>query len=41
VHPMSITGLEISFDDQIQSNLIEWLCATEANMLTVKRLALR
>jgi len=41
VHPMSITGLEISFDDQIQSNLIEWLYATEANMLTVKRLALR
>jgi len=41
VHPMSITGLEISFDDQIRSNLIEWLCATEANMLTVKRLALR
>ena len=41
VHPLSITGLEISFDGEIQYNLIEWLCAAEENILVVKRVVLQ
>ncbi len=40
VHPMGITGLEIFFGGEIQFNLIEWLCATERNMLAIKRVAI-
>jgi predicted phosphodiesterase len=37
VHPLSITGLEISFDDKIRYSLIKWHCDVDKNMLGVKR----
>ncbi|MEI6314704.1 MAG: hypothetical protein WCO89_07545 [Syntrophus sp. (in: bacteria)] len=40
VHPRVVTGIEISFEEKFQFNLIEWLCATDGNMLVVKRLNL-
>ena len=40
VHPLSITGLEIHFEDGIQFGLVQWLCTLEGNALTVKREAI-
>jgi len=40
VHPLSITGLEISFDDKIRYRLIKWHCDADRNMLGVKRVVL-
>ncbi len=40
VHPLSITGLEIWFDDKIRYRLIKWHCAADRNMLGVKRVVL-
>jgi hypothetical protein len=40
VHPLSITGLEIGFDDKIRYRLIKWHCDADRNMLGVKRVVL-
>jgi UDP-2,3-diacylglucosamine pyrophosphatase LpxH len=37
VHPLSITGLEIWFDNEIQYRLIKWHCDVDRNMLGVQR----
>ena len=41
VHPLSITGLEIVIDGEIQFGLVEWFCGAEGNMITVKKEILR
>jgi len=40
VHPMSISGLEINFYEEIKFKLIEWCCAIEGNMIAIKRMAM-
>ena len=40
VHLLSITGLEISFDDEIRYRLVKWHCEADKNMLGVKRVVL-
>lgn len=40
VHPMSVTGLEIYLDDEIQLYLVEWIYTYEENILAIKKVTL-
>ena len=37
VHPLSITGLEISFEKKLKFLLIEWVYSVEGNTLNIQR----
>ncbi|MDA8126572.1 MAG: serine/threonine protein phosphatase [Deltaproteobacteria bacterium] len=37
VHPLSITGIEITYEDGLQLRLVEWGQATEGHTLTIQR----
>ena|GEM_PF-6623694 len=40
VHPISITGLEMLYNDKLRFDLIAWQCAIEGNILAIKRAAI-
>ena len=37
VHPLSITGIEITYEDSLKFSLVEWGQATEGRLLTIQR----
>ncbi len=38
VHPLSVTGIEITFDDGLHFEMVEWGLATEGHKITVKHI---
>jgi hypothetical protein len=40
VHPLSITGIEITFENDLHLRLIEWGQAAKGNMIGIRRAAL-
>lgn len=40
VHPSGITGLEISFEEQLRVKLVEWQYIVEVNILNIERMIL-